>query len=210
MKFPFISDLFSPTVLELESVEAVTPVAVQVRKVNKTLAVVQEIHDSYDNASEELLKEAKLILSKPAILNDKNKIDRMHALGFTGYSGRFVYTYEDPEFEYQQCHEARRSLDDMILIANTYFDNISDKDVLQSLLDSKECYLVFFCTDICKPVFIRLTESEAFQFASRYDSDYSSVNNIRFYKGNLEFFSKSDYSLGQIETMFNSLALELV
>lgn len=72
--------------------------------------------------------------------------------------GFFVQTFHDDTFKQEQCHVARRSFSDLHIIANTYFDNITPKDLvlaLKQLCNQNDGVYCGFCGNINRIVFVR-------------------------------------------------------
>lgn len=60
-------------------------------------------------------------------------------------------TYFDPDFSKIQCNGLRRSFEDLLFICNTYFDEISEVDLMNALI---EINIKFYrCSNISKIVF---------------------------------------------------------
>lgn len=65
-------------------------------------------------------------------------------------------TYSDEACTIRECHSARRSLEDLLGIANTYFPGTDEKSLMSTL---KELNMRFwFCGDIDKFVFMGYNE----------------------------------------------------
>jgi hypothetical protein len=70
-------------------------------------------------------------------------------IGFSK-SHAFVETYFDEEFTLEQCHSARRSFGDLLLIAQTYFPDTTPEKLAYELMS----YMCFYCPTIKKLVFL--------------------------------------------------------
>jgi hypothetical protein len=67
----------------------------------------------------------------------------------------FHKTYSDKELQVVECHGQRRSFEDLLAIANTYFEGTSEEELMQALIDNDVRY--YFCGDINKIVFHHVT-----------------------------------------------------
>ena len=68
------------------------------------------------------------------------------------HNGYSVETYYDKEFESIQCRNgSRRSFEDLLAIANTYFNNVSEEELMENLIKIKIRF--YYCFDIHKIVF---------------------------------------------------------
>lgn len=90
-------------------------------------------------------------------------IEELLTRGFTSKSYEsktFLTTYHDQDCTQKQCHNARRSFDDLFTICKTYFPKTTKKELAKTLftlskkinLVASYCYtinkLVFYCKDI--------------------------------------------------------------
>lgn len=71
------------------------------------------------------------------------------------YFSLFPLTYEDKEKKIRQCHQARRSFEDLLEIVQTEYPTITEKEVAVFLIDAcKRGYLIpSICPTIMKWVF---------------------------------------------------------
>ncbi len=67
------------------------------------------------------------------------------------YNGYSSPTYHDEKFIEIQCQGHRRSFEDLLAIANTYFPKTTEKELLKSLIEIKMKF--YFCNVIRKLVF---------------------------------------------------------
>lgn len=67
----------------------------------------------------------------------------------------FVKTYSNPQLTREECHEARRSFDDLLEISRTYFPDTTEEELAKTLyeLHGEINLYFFFCSDIHKQVF---------------------------------------------------------
>lgn len=112
---------------------------------------------------------------------------------YTTYGGldRCVETYYDKDCQNKEFKIARRSFEDLLVIVNTVYDNISKKELIDLIYklserDGKKL-LAFYCSDINKWVF-RFYTSNAYY----YKLMQSFGNNIKCFeeKGNGEYSLK--------------------
>lgn len=65
----------------------------------------------------------------------------------------FTETFADSEFKFQQCGaKSRRSFEDLLAIANTYFPNTTEEDLMLALTKLKFIKF-YYCWDVEKIVF---------------------------------------------------------
>lgn len=75
--------------------------------------------------------------------------------GYTGQSySLFKRTFSNAELTTEQCHIARRSFGDLLLIARTYFPETSEGELAYLLLYKVNKMSCFICPNIDKIVFI--------------------------------------------------------
>ena len=75
-------------------------------------------------------------------------------------------TYLDEECTEEECHAARRSLEDITAICQTYFPDVTDKEIINFMYSTRESlwWRAHWCSDIYKMVFIRNQHSPAVYF----------------------------------------------
>lgn len=66
----------------------------------------------------------------------------------------FKETYDDPEFTLIQCHPARRSFLELVMIVNTYFPDVYSEKEIAETIHSLEGLYIMYCSDINKWVFM--------------------------------------------------------
>lgn len=94
----------------------------------------------------------KIFVKDPVLTDLKSFFEKCFTFPIGKYSYKFVKTYLDATCTEQESMPARRSFDDLLLIARTYFPDVSETEVIKTLssIDRMRC---FVCTDINKPVF---------------------------------------------------------
>lgn len=66
----------------------------------------------------------------------------------------FKETFDDPEFTMIQCHPARRSFLELVMIVNTYFPEVYSEKEIAKTIYSLEDLFIMYCSDINKWVFM--------------------------------------------------------
>ncbi len=93
-------------------------------------------------------------------LNTKKEFKNIEELiqyGYTRNQEKFKRTYLDPKCKIQDCHPARRSFGDLLLICKTYFPKTTEKELAKALfsLNKKTGLRASFCGTINKLVFLK-------------------------------------------------------
>ncbi|MFA9239461.1 MAG: hypothetical protein ACEQSQ_06170 [Candidatus Paceibacteria bacterium] len=85
-------------------------------------------------------------------------IKHLLKIGYSSRSGvEFKKTYRDPECTILECHSARRSFGDLVLICKTYFPETTEKEVAKTLfeLNNEIGVRASYCHTINKLVFLK-------------------------------------------------------
>lgn len=71
-----------------------------------------------------------------------------------------VKTYYDKECTDKQCHVARRSIDDLLSILNTYYPTVTIEQLAYYLIDKADTHGIkcFYCDDVEHIVFLRFKD----------------------------------------------------
>lgn len=102
-------------------------------------------------------------------------------------SGYAYPTYFDKKCSKLQCDGRRRSFEDLLLIANTYFKGTSEEDLMQALMNINILY--YHCSHINKIVF-------------HYNASYAINNNFEYKK---EKFAEGTYLPTKLESIVNNI-----
>jgi len=128
----------------------------------------------------------KLIYAKFSKTEYRRVIDLLKE-GFSTDNGNFIRTYNDPECTDQECHAARRSLEDLLSIVRVYFPRCSRQRLCKALYrlkDDPEMYVYAYkCRTIHKIVY-RANRNMGFAVERGFNS---SVRETDEYKGNGEY-----------------------
>jgi hypothetical protein len=114
-------------------------------------------------------------------------------------------TYSDEDFNLKEFRKARRTLDAIYNIVNTYFENISLKDILLEvlfLINESKAYIIM-CSDIRKLVFHKdcynLNKNNNFkEFLEENITNYR-INHLRFLN------NTTSHSFEEIQENLNKL-----
>src|SRR5574343_421882 len=115
-------------------------------------------------------------------------------------------TFLDEEYKNLQYRVGRRSLDDLLFICNTYFENVTDLDILRALSNINEVFFINYCNVPNKPVIKRVSAYEASYYKKLSNSNniVKEVKNCYFYLAyNYTTFGKSKYSAKKIEELLS-------
>lgn len=92
----------------------------------------------------------------------KNKefddIEELLEYGYKGYNSSFKPTYIKTEkTTFQECHPARRSFGDLLIICRTYFPETTEKQLAKTIfkLNKKIGLRASYCSTINKVVFLK-------------------------------------------------------
>ena len=114
--------------------------------------------------------------------NDYQNLENLILQGFSGhYAGYFQFTYLDHECTKEEDRQRRRSFDDLLVIARTYFPETTEEELAQVLTKTPRMRALF-CRDIQKVVFVR-----------DYDNDKNSFH-VDLGSGTIDTKSASKYS----------------
>lgn len=117
-------------------------------------------------------------------------------------------TYLDKDFNLKEFRKARRTLEAVYNIVNTYFENISLKDILLEILfliNENKAYVIM-CNDVRKLVF----HKEHYNLNKNNNFKEFLEENITHYRLNhLRFLNKTiSHSFEEIQENFNKLLYE--
>lgn len=92
--------------------------------------------------------------------NEENIYDFLNnnfSVPFHNTQHKFVMTYKDEYCSIMDCHEARRSFEDLLEICQTYYPETTEEELAKTLfeLHKKDNLQCLFCPDILKIVFIK-------------------------------------------------------
>lgn len=118
---------------------------------------------------------------------------------FTAAGGFGKKTFLDKEFTNLQYKIGRRSLDDLLIICNTYFENIKDVDILKALSSINGFFYLNYCDTPNKPVIKKAIDRDSFQnLVDSYSESYGLEKNFYYWKQYDENFGNSQYSVEKI------------
>jgi hypothetical protein len=103
-------------------------------------------------------------------------------LGFSYGDVYFVPTYLDKQLTYPEYkfHAKRRSFEDLLVIANTYFPNTSEEDLMKALMEYGIHY--YFCSNIKKIVFHKVQAFLGTIYQICYD-EFNQYGNNKYQEG---------------------------
>lgn len=125
----------------------------------------------------------------------------------SAYFSLFCLTYEDKGKKIRQCHQARRSFDDLLEIAQTEYPNVSDKEVAVFLIDAcKKGHLIpSICTTINKWVF-RKSYTPFDAIIGHNNLRYIYVNNIS-YKGEGKYSFEDVFKIAELNPVEEGISV---
>lgn len=117
-------------------------------------------------------------------------LEKLMLIGFAGhYMGFFQNTFLDIECNKLEDKQRRRSFDDLLVVARTYFPETTEEELAQVLTKIPKMRALF-CRDIEKVVFVRDTDS-------KFKIDLNSANS--YTKGQSKYCANDIYKLAGIE-----------
>lgn len=126
--------------------------------------------------------------------NESTDLDNLLRLLFS-HNGYSVATYFDKECTDMQCyHGSRRSFEDLLCIANTYYPETSEEDLMRALVNIEINY--YFCSDIHKIVF---------HYAGSYNP---STHGFQIEKYNNVRYKVNTYTLPMLQEIYNKLKIK--
>lgn len=118
-------------------------------------------------------------------------------------------TFYDKECKKLQYGRGKRSLDDLLSISNTYFENITDIDILKALCNINNSFYINYCFIPHKPVIKMLNDSQTFSYdltAKKFPKSVKKVKNFFLYVyEDYSRLGRSKYSVKKIEELLSSL-----
>lgn len=124
------------------------------------------------------MKLVKMIYFKYA--EKAKNLEQLLEIGFTAAYGMFQPTYEDKEFTKTQCKSARRSFNDLLRIAKTYFPKTTQKELATILVNK---YASFYCAGMQLVIFLKeYKPGFCLRMGDDYTQDFVDKNNLTYNK----------------------------